>query len=219
MTIDLTTEAIAELGARELISALQRLRRLQPDDPALARLDIDAVAKGIDPKKLDEDEFADLLDALVALADNAAHLDLSAMDARDFARVISRASKGQVEAVTTRPGLRERVLDEVFHRMETHFRSERAGSTRAVVHLQLTGGFGEDGLDSYEVVIENAQCAITKGATREPRATVTVGPVEFLKLATGNASAPVLFMTGKLKVKGDLGFAAGFMSLFNIPKA
>jgi hypothetical protein len=26
-------------------------------------------------------------------------------------------------------------------------------------------------------------------------------------------------MTGKLKVKGDLGFAAGFMSLFDIPKA
>jgi hypothetical protein len=26
-------------------------------------------------------------------------------------------------------------------------------------------------------------------------------------------------MTGKLKVNGDLGFAAGFMSLFDIPKA
>ena len=48
---------------------------------------------------------------------------------------------------------------------------------------------------------------------------MTLTPADFLKLATGNASAPVLFMTGKLKVKGDLGFAAGFMSLFNIPKA
>jgi putative sterol carrier protein len=107
----------------------------------------------------------------------------------------------------------------VFRRMEVHFRSERAGATRAVVHFHLTGGFGESGLDTYETVIEDARCTINKGETREGRASVTLSPVEFLKLATGNASAPVLFMTGKLKVKGDLGFAAGFMSLFNIPKA
>jgi putative sterol carrier protein len=48
---------------------------------------------------------------------------------------------------------------------------------------------------------------------------VTLAPVEFLKLVTGNASAPLLFMSGKLKVAGDLGFAAGLTSLFNIPKA
>ncbi|MFI9008534.1 SCP2 sterol-binding domain-containing protein [Actinosynnema sp. NPDC053489] len=214
MTIDLTTEAIAKLDPRELISTL---RRVDPGDPALKDVDIDVIARGIDPKKLGRDEFADLLDALGALADGGADLDLAKMDAQNFARIISRASKDQVEAVTARPGLRERVLDEVFRRMEVHFRSERAGATRAVVHFRLTGGF--DGDDLYEVVIEDAACAIGKGATRDPRAVVTLGPVEFLKLATGNASAPVLFMTGKLKVKGDLGFAAGFMTLFDIPKA
>ena len=214
MTIDLTTEAVAKLSPQELISTL---RQVDPGDPALKDVDIDVIARGIDPKKLGEDEFADLLDALGALADGGADLDLAKMDAQNFARIISRASKGQIEAVTSRPGLRERVLDEVFRRMEAHFRSERAGATRAVVHFRLTGGF--DGDDVYEAVIENAACTINKGETRDPRATVTLGPVEFLKLATGNASAPVLFMTGKLKVKGDLGFAAGFMSLFNIPKA
>ncbi|HEX4703571.1 MAG TPA: SCP2 sterol-binding domain-containing protein, partial [Pseudonocardiaceae bacterium] len=30
-------------------------------------------------------------------------------------------------------------------------------------------------------------------------------------------SGAVLFMTGKLKIKGDLGFAAGLTSLFDIP--
>ncbi|MFE2751001.1 SCP2 sterol-binding domain-containing protein [Actinosynnema sp. NPDC059335] len=214
MTIDLTTEAIAKLSPRELISTL---RQVDPGDPALAGVDIDVIARGIDPKKLGEDEFADLLDALGALADGGADLDLARMDAQNFARIISRASKGQIDAVTSRPGLRARVLDEVFRRMEVHFRADRAGATRAVVHFHLTGGTPDD--DVYEVIIENAECAINKGATRDPRATVTLGPVEFLKLATGNASAPVLFMTGKLKVKGDLGFAAGFMSLFNIPKA
>jgi putative sterol carrier protein len=214
MTIDLTTEAIAKLSPQELISTL---KQVDPGDPALKDVDIDVIARGIDPKKLGRDEFADLLDALGALADGGADLDLAKMDPHNFARIISRAAKDQIEAVTSRPGLRERVLDEVFRRMEAHFRSERAGATRAVVHFRLTGGF--DGDDVYEAIIENAECTINKEETRDPRATVTLGPVEFLKLATGNASAPVLFMTGKLKVKGDLGFAAGFMSLFNIPKA
>jgi putative sterol carrier protein len=213
MTIDLTTEAIAKLSPQELISTLQRV---DPGDPALKDVDIDVIARGIDPKLLGRDEFADLLDALGALADGGADLDLARMDPRNFARIIARASKDQIESVTARPGLRDRVLDEVFRRMEVHFRGDRAGATRAVVHFHLTGGADDD---VREVIIENAACTINKGTTRDPRAAVTLGPVEFLKLATGNASAPVLFMTGKLKVKGDLGFAAGFMSLFDIPKA
>ncbi|MDU0290587.1 SCP2 sterol-binding domain-containing protein [Saccharothrix longispora] len=216
MTIDLTTEAIAKLSPGELISTL---KQVDPADPALAGVDIDVIARAIDPRKLGEDEFADLLGALGDLADGGADLDLATMDAQNFARIVSRASKDQIDAVTSRPGLRERVLDEVFRRMEVHFRSDRSGATRAVVHFRLTGGFTESGEDVYEAVIEDSTCTINKGGTRDPRATVTLGPVEFLKLATGNASAPVLFMTGKLKVKGDLGFAAGFMSLFDIPKA
>ncbi|MCS7480749.1 SCP2 sterol-binding domain-containing protein [Umezawaea endophytica] len=211
MTIDLTTEAIAKLSPSELISTL---KQIDPADPASKDVDIDVIAMGVDPKKLGKDEFADLLAAF-----GDADLDLAKLDPQNFARIVSRASKDQIEAVTGRPGLRERVLDEVFRRMESHFRGERAGATRAVVHFHLTGGFGETGLDTYEAVIEDATCTINKGETREPRASVTLSPVEFLKLATGNASAPVLFMTGKLKVKGDLGFAAGFMSLFTIPKA
>jgi putative sterol carrier protein len=216
MTIDLTTEAIAKLSPSELISTL---KQIDPADPAVRGVDIDVIARGIDPKKLGKDEFADLLGALGDLADGGADLDLAQMDPQNFARIISRASKDQIEAVTAKPGLRERVLDEVFRRMEVHFRTERAGATKAVVHFRLTGGFGEGGHDVYEAVIQDAKCTINKGETREGRASVTLSPVEFLKLATGNASAPVLFMTGKLKVKGDLGFAAGFMSLFDIPKA
>ncbi|MFI9811012.1 SCP2 sterol-binding domain-containing protein [Saccharothrix variisporea] len=212
---NLTTEAIAKLSPKALIAAL---RQADPADPALRDLDIDVIARGIDPAKLGKDEFADLLGVLGDLADRGADLDLAKMDPHNFARIISRASKDQIDAVTSRTGLRERVLDEVFRRMEVHFRTDRAGATRAVVHFRLTGGAGGSE-DVYEAVIEDGTCTINKGATRESRATVTLGPVEFLKLATGNASAPVLFMTGKLKVKGDLGFAAGFMSLFDIPKA
>ncbi|EWM14991.1 SCP2 sterol-binding domain-containing protein [Kutzneria sp. 744] len=177
--------------------------------------DIEQLA-AIDPKKLSKDEFVTLLSSFTEAAQDGVQLDLSTMPPQDFARIISRASKEQIEAVMAVPALRGPILDEVFHRMEVHFRTERAGSTRAVVHFRLTNG---DDFDRYQVHIDDGACKITKDGQDEPRATVTLPPLEFLKLATGNASAPVLFMTGKLKVKGDLGFAAGFMSLFDIPKA
>ena len=177
--------------------------------------DIDQLAS-IDPKKLSKDEFVALLSSFTEAAQDGKQFDLSTMPPQDFARIISRASKEQIEAVMAAPALRGPILDEVFRRMEVHFRTERAGSTRAVVHFRLTNG--ED-FDRYQVHIDDGTCRITKDGEDEPRATVTLPPLEFLKLATGNASAPVLFMTGKLKVKGDLGFAAGFMSLFDIPKA
>jgi len=44
-------------------------------------------------------------------------------------------------------------------------------------------------------------------------------PSEFIKIASGNASPTRMYMTRKLKLSGDLGFAAAFGSMFEIPKA
>ncbi|HEX5401117.1 MAG TPA: SCP2 sterol-binding domain-containing protein [Pseudonocardiaceae bacterium] len=59
-------------------------------------------------------------------------------------------------------------------------------------------------------------------ARPEPRTRVldeiTAHPADFLRLITRNVSGPVLFMAGKLKVDGDLGFAAGLTSLFDLPR-
>ncbi|MCP2261804.1 SCP-2 sterol transfer family protein [Streptoalloteichus tenebrarius] len=213
---DLTEDTLARLTPDQMIALL---RGLDPADEAVAGLDVDVLGRVVDPAKLGDQALADLLTEVARLADGGARLDLGRMAPRTFARLVGRASQRQVEAVTARPELRARVLDEVFRRMETHFRADRAGSTRAVVHFRLTGAPGEDGYDRYEVVIEDGRCAITKGHTRQARATITLAPAEFLRLATGVASAPVLFMTGKVRVRGDLGFAAGFLGLFDIPRA
>jgi putative sterol carrier protein len=48
---------------------------------------------------------------------------------------------------------------------------------------------------------------------------LSLGGVDFLKVVSGNANPMMLFMTGKLKAKGDLGLAAKVGDLFSIPKA
>jgi putative sterol carrier protein len=42
---------------------------------------------------------------------------------------------------------------------------------------------------------------------------------EFLKVVTNNANPITLFMTRKLKVAGDVGFATALQKMFTIPSA
>ena len=60
-------------------------------------------------------------------------------------------------------------------------------------------------------------CTVVPDGDHAPRVTFTMKPVDFLKLVTGNAAGPMMFMTGKLKIDGDLMFAASVQSLFRIP--
>ncbi|MGI8309158.1 SCP2 sterol-binding domain-containing protein [Saccharopolyspora hattusasensis] len=170
----------------------------------------------VDPKKVGKAEFVALLAASSEFAGSGAPVDLSALRPAQFARLITRASDEQLEAVMDRPELRERILDEVFRRMGEHYKSEKAGSTDAVVRWRIGS---DDDLLRYECVLADGKCTVSKDPQHEPRVTITTPPAEFLKLAAGNASAPMLFMKGKLKVAGDLGFAAGLTKLFQIPKA
>ena len=113
---------------------------------------------------------------------------------------------------------RGKILSEVFNRMPALFRADRAGSTNAVIHWNITGR-PDGGTDTYEIVIENGTCTASETATRDPKLSLTMGPVEFLKIITGGANPVMMFMTGKLKAKGDLGLAANIANLFDIPKA
>lgn len=45
----------------------------------------------------------------------------------------------------------------------------------------------------------------------------TIGPVEFLRLVTGNVNGPELFLTGRITVEGDLMLAAIAQSWFRVP--
>jgi putative sterol carrier protein len=49
--------------------------------------------------------------------------------------------------------------------------------------------------------------------------TIKTSGVEFLKLAGGKASGPVLFMTGKLKLEGDVMLASRLTTFIRIPSA
>jgi hypothetical protein len=141
----------------------------------------------------------------------------SNVDPEQFAKLVKSTPDAQIAQVMQSEA-RGKILDEVFTRMPTLFRPDRAGATNAVVHWNITGR-PDGGTDTYEVVIENGTCTTSDKAERDPKLALTMGPVDFLKIITGAGNPVMMFMTGKLKAKGDLGLAANIANLFDMPKA
>lgn len=143
--------------------------------------------------------------------------DFTSVDPKKFAQIVKSTPDSQLAEVM-QSDLRAKILDEVFGRMPASFRADRAGSTNAVIHWVITGR-PDGGADTYEVAIADGACTVSDAPQKEPRLTLTLGPVDFLKVVSSNANPVMMFMTGKLKAKGDLGLAANIANLFDLPKA
>ncbi|MFC7546373.1 SCP2 sterol-binding domain-containing protein [Plantactinospora sp. GCM10030261] len=136
---------------------------------------------------------------------------------KEFAQLVKSTPDAKLAEIM-QSDARGKILNEVFGRMPALFRADRAGSTNAVIHWGITGR-PDGGTDTYEVVIENGTCTVSETPQRDPKLSLTMGPVEFLKIVSGSGNPVMMFMSGKLKAKGDLGLAANIANLFDIPKA
>ncbi|RSM47493.1 acyl-CoA synthase [Actinoplanes sp. ATCC 53533] len=133
-----------------------------------------------------------------------------------FSRLIKQSTAGELAELMS--GDRRRViLDEVFRRMPQVFRSDRAGELRAVVHWHI-GDRPDGGADRYELTIADGGCSVSGQPDRPPQLTLSIGAVDFLRMATGNTRAVVLAMTGRLRSSGDLALAARMPRLLDPPR-
>jgi putative sterol carrier protein len=142
---------------------------------------------------------------------------LKDVDADQLAQLVAGASDEQLAEGLSSPESRKATLDEIFKRMAAHVEPAKAKGHDAVIHFKILDAPG-GGEDHYEVVLENGECTATDQPAREPRVTFKIGAVDFIRLVSGNAAGPMLFMTGKLKIEGDLMFATTMTSLFRIPR-
>jgi hypothetical protein len=158
--------------------------------------------------------MAETPDATAAIA------DVQSVKAEDFARLIASLSDKQIAEIVDGPA-RKPVLDEIFRRMADHVDPATTGGTDAVVHFKILDRPKDQGggYDHYEVVFDDGSCRATDAPGGDPDVTIRVKPKDFLKLASNQASGPVLFMTRKLKLEGDVMLASRLTSYFRIPSA
>jgi putative sterol carrier protein len=143
--------------------------------------------------------------------------DFTAISAEDLAGLVANATDEQLAEAISGPR-REPALKEIFARLTEHLDPQRAKGQDAVIHFQILGR-PDGGYDQFEVVVRDGRCSVSEAPSQQPRVTLKIDPVPFLKLITSRTSGPALFMTGKLKIEGDLMFAPQIASLFRIPTA
>ena len=141
--------------------------------------------------------------------------DFTSVSAEDLAALVANSSDEQLEEAMHGPQ-REAALTEIFNRMAEHLDRERAKGHDAVVRFEILDR-PDGGHDEFEVTIHDGTCEVSRTPNKDPRVTLKIQPVPFLKLITNQASGPGLFMTGKLKIEGDLMYAPQIASLFRIP--
>ena len=145
-----------------------------------------------------------------------ASTDFATVEPKEFAKLVKSTPDAQIAELLSGEH-RKAALDAIFSKFPDLFRPDRAGSTTAVIHWSVSGA-ADGGTDTYELVIADGTCVLSPAPEHDPKLAVTVGPVDFLKVVSGNGNPMMMFMTGKIKAKGDLGLAAQVAKLFDIPK-
>ncbi len=106
----------------------------------------------------------------------------------------------------------EYTVEQLVHNHEKAFRPEAAEGVDAVIQYHLTGEEGGD----YIINIHEGKCTVAPGNAEEPRMTLTADAHDFKDVLTGKANGMQYFMTGKLKLAGDLNLAMKLTSFFKM---
>lgn len=175
-------------------------------------IDVNELGRSVDPRTLSDAELVGALHRALSGPEGGAGVDASV-----FARLVKSAGKGQLETVMGSE-VRRPLLEAIFGRMREFYSSQGAGAKRQVVHWHVTGAPG-GGSDDFQTVMQHGTCEVDTDLDEEPRTELSMNGVEFLKVVTNNASPITLFMTRKLKVSGDVGFATALQKMFTIPSA
>ena len=132
-----------------------------------------------------------------------------------FERLVRDSPPQRLEQIMRSPARRP-VLDGIFWQMPKQLNTSAAAGTTTMIQWVITGR--TDGAnDIYQLVIEDGQAHTERGEGLDPRLTVTLDGVEFLKLASGNADPMQAYFTGRIQLSGDIMVAAKMAQMFSMP--
>ncbi len=103
-------------------------------------------------------------------------------------------------------------VQESFAAMPGKFRADKASGTNATIQYDISG----DGGGTWNAVIKDGTCTVNQGAAASPNLTLSIAAQDWLDMLSGKQSGQMLFMSGKLKVKGDMGLAMKLGSMFSM---
>ncbi|HEV8306208.1 MAG TPA: SCP2 sterol-binding domain-containing protein [Methylomirabilota bacterium] len=103
-------------------------------------------------------------------------------------------------------------VNETFDAMPSRFKPDRAQGVKAVIQYDITG----EGGGTYHVDIADGKCSVQPGPAPTPTLTLTMAAPDWLDMTAGKLNGQMAFMSGKLKLKGDMGLAMKLAGMFGI---
>ena len=89
--------------------------------------------------------------------------------------------------------------------VEEELKSNPAKYTGKIFRCQFDISGANGG--KWYILVDDDKKEITKGVIKDPVCTVIMKESDLIKLVHGKLNAPVAFLTGKIKIKGDMNHA------------
>ncbi|MBN1317901.1 MAG: SCP2 sterol-binding domain-containing protein [Anaerolineales bacterium] len=103
--------------------------------------------------------------------------------------------------------------DDVFNAMPGAFKPEKAGSVEMNLQFDLSGDTG----GKWVVEIVSGECKTRSGTTSSPVAKIQTSDTDFMALFNKNLNAVAAYMSGRVRVDGDVIAIMNLLSFFELP--
>jgi hypothetical protein len=143
--------------------------------------------------------------------------DAPAQLSSGFERVVRDTSPERLEQAMHSPA-RKPILDGMFWQMPRMVDAKAAAGTTTEIRWVITGR-SDGGEDIYRLLLEDGKARTERGDGGDPRLTIKLDGVEFLKLASGNSDPMKAYFKGRIEMTGDIMVAAKLAQVFRMPNA
>jgi putative sterol carrier protein len=143
------------------------------------------------------------------MAPHARALD-EATTPEDLAALIDGLSDDEIHQAAIAAGV-DAVLERIFTTMQSMFRPDRSEGQDGVAQWEV-----DDGASTHvnHVIVEGGTCRTGTGPAEAPKATLSFTLPNFLRFMAGEMNGIQAFMTGKVKISGDVMWAQRMEGFF-----
>ena len=128
----------------------------------------------------------------------------------DLGGLIDGRSDEEINTEIQKQGV-DKVLGDVFAAMSAAFDAQAAAGQSAIVQYDVTA---PDGVHAYQLKCGDGKCVVQKANGEAARVTLSLSLPDFLRLIGGKLDGMQAFMSGKLRIGGDMMFAQTMQTWF-----
>ncbi|MCC6143314.1 MAG: SCP2 sterol-binding domain-containing protein [Candidatus Hydrogenedentes bacterium] len=104
---------------------------------------------------------------------------------------------------------------EIFQQMPERVNKDKIQGMNSTFQFNITG----DGGGQWYAVIADGNCAVNEGTADSPNITITATAENWADIVSGKLNGQTAFLTGKLKIQGDMTLAMKLQTIFQFGAA